>query len=181
MQRYVAFLRAINVGGHIVKMDRLCELFGEMKFESVSTVIASGNVIFDADPKSAHQLEGMIGRRLRDALGYDVVTFVRTAAEVIALAGYEPFPRGDLDAPGVTLMVVFLQTRPSDDAQRRLMALRTESDEFHVAEREAYWLCRTKTSESLVFKKGSIEKVLGVPGTARNINTVRKIGALVRG
>ena len=179
MQRIAAFLRAINVGGHVVKMDRLRAMFTGMGFTDVATVIASGNVIFGALPKSAHQLEGLIARHLREELGYDVAAFVRTSAEVRALAAYEPFPRADLDTPGTALTVVFFQSSPTPDARARLMALRTPTDDFHVAEREAFWLCRTKISDSPIFKRGSLEKTLGLPGTARNITTVRKIAALL--
>jgi len=49
MTRYVAFLRAINVGGHNVKMDALRALFESMKLASVETFIASGNVIFETN------------------------------------------------------------------------------------------------------------------------------------
>lgn len=180
MQRFAAFLRAVNVGGHIVKMDRLRAMFAGMGFTDVSTVIASGNVIFSSRPKGAHQLEALIERDLRQALGYDVATFVRTDAEVAALAKYEPFPRADLDAPGIALMVIFLQSPPSKEARAKLIALRTPTDDFHVSEREAYWLCRTRISESTVFKKGSLDKALGVPATSRNITTVRKIAALMQ-
>ena len=179
MERYAAFLRAINVGGHTVKMDRLRTLFGELGFNDVSTVIASGNVIFHTRAKSARQLEGRIERHLREALGYDVATFVRSAPELAALAKYEPFPGADMDTPGSTLSVVFFQTSPSDDARQKLLSMRTPTDDFHVSEREAYWLCRTRMSESLVFKKGLLDKVIGIPGTSRNMNTVRKIVALM--
>ena len=47
--RHIAFLRAINVGGHTVTMDRLRRLFGEMGFRGVETFIASGNVVFEAE------------------------------------------------------------------------------------------------------------------------------------
>ena len=179
MERYAAFLRAINVGGHTVKMDHLRALFGGFGFSDVSTVIASGNVIFHTRAKSAHQLEGRIERHLREALGYDVATFVRSVPELAALARYEPFPRADLETPGITLSVVFFQTPPSDDARRKLLSMRTPTDDFHVSEREAYWLCRTRMSDSIVFKKGLLDKVIGIPGTSRNITTVRKIAALM--
>ncbi|MBA3354552.1 MAG: DUF1697 domain-containing protein [Pyrinomonadaceae bacterium] len=48
MPKYVAFLRAINVGGHIVKMDHLRQLFEALGFSNVDTFITSGNVIFDS-------------------------------------------------------------------------------------------------------------------------------------
>ncbi|HXW01123.1 MAG TPA: DUF1697 domain-containing protein, partial [Anaerolineae bacterium] len=52
LPKYIAFLRAINVGGHTVKMDYLRRLFEEMGFSKVETFIASGNVIFEAVAKS---------------------------------------------------------------------------------------------------------------------------------
>jgi len=179
MERYVAFLRAINVGGHTVKMDHLRGLFGEMGLSDVSTVIASGNVIFHTRRKSVQQLEEQIQRHLREALGYDVAAFVRSVPELAALARCEPFPRADLEAPGITLSVVFFHTPPSDDARRKLLSMRTPTDEFHVSEREAYWLCRTRMSDSMVFKKGLLDKVIGIPGTSRNMKTVRKIALLM--
>lgn len=179
MHRFAAFLRAINVGGHVVKMDRLRVLFTDMGFSGVSTVIASGNVLFESRPTSVRQLEGRIERTLREALGYDVTTFVRTATEIAAVAAYEPFARQSMEE-AVSVLVIFMRQPPPAEAREKLLALRTPTDEFHVAEREAWWLCRTRMSESPVFKKGSIEKVLGVPGTARNINTVRKIAGLMQ-
>ena len=49
MSRYIAFLKAINVGGHNVKMDQLRKIFESMQFKNVETFIASGNVIFETE------------------------------------------------------------------------------------------------------------------------------------
>ena len=51
MPRFVAFLRAINVGGHVVTMDQLRAAFQELGFDDVETFIASGNVIFSSPAK----------------------------------------------------------------------------------------------------------------------------------
>jgi len=61
LAKYIAFLRAINVGGHTVKMDHLRSLFEALGFSNVETFIASGNVIFESKSKSTRALE----RRLR--------------------------------------------------------------------------------------------------------------------
>ena len=58
--KYAAFLRAINVGGHIVKMDRLRTLFEAAGFRGAETFIASGNVVFESSRKSAADLERAI-------------------------------------------------------------------------------------------------------------------------
>ena len=92
MTRYIAFLRAINVGGRTVKMDELRTLFAAMGFAGVETFIASGNVIFAADHSDAAALQQRIEGELNQALGYAVATFLRTDAEVAAVARYAPFP-----------------------------------------------------------------------------------------
>lgn len=61
MSRYIALLRAINVGGHTVKMDRLRTLFAQVGLANVETFIASGNVIFDTPIQDTRALEQRIG------------------------------------------------------------------------------------------------------------------------
>lgn len=170
MQRYIAFLRAINVGGHTVKMDRLRALFGEMDFGGVETFIASGNVIFDAASEDSAALEGRIERHLKQALGYEVATFLRTPAELAAVAAHDPFGEADVHA----LYVGFLKEPPSPEARAKVAALQTETDVFHIHRRELYWLCRTRISDSPV-SGARLEKALGMPATLRNVTTVRKV------
>ena len=75
MPKYVAFLRAINVGGHTVKMDHLRSLLESLGLENVETFIASGNVIFDSKTKNAELLERKIAKHLKEMLGYEVASF----------------------------------------------------------------------------------------------------------
>ncbi|HST03664.1 MAG TPA: DUF1697 domain-containing protein [Chloroflexia bacterium] len=175
MKRMIAFLRAINVGGHTVKMDRLRALFEEMGFSNVETFIASGNVIFEAPSGDARTLEERIEKHLNEALGYKVATFLRTSTELVAVADHHPFPDEDASQEG-TIYVAFLPSAPNKEAQEKLMALRTPADDFHVHEREIYWLCRTRMSES-AFSGGLLEKTIGLPATMRNISTVSKLAA----
>jgi uncharacterized protein (DUF1697 family) len=176
MPKYVAFLRAINVGGHTVKMDLLRRLFEDLEFANVETFIASGNVIFDSPSKSPKALEKKVEKYLRERLGYEVATFIRSIAEVAAIAGYQPFPDTELQAEGNTLYIGFLADEPSDEARHKLLSLKTEADEFQVSGRQFYWLCRKKISESGI--TGSlIAKTLKMEATLRNSTTVRKIAA----
>jgi uncharacterized protein (DUF1697 family) len=175
MPRFIAFLRAINVGGHTVKMDRLRQLFEALGFSSVETFIASGNVAFQTATRNAQALEQKIESRLRAELGYEVATFVRTDAEVAAIANYQPFRQSDLDA-ATALNIAFLAEPLDAMAKKKLMALKTEIDDFHVHGREIYWLCRKKQSES-TFSNAALEKTLGVRSTLRGANTIRQIAA----
>ena len=176
MSRFIAFLRAINVGGHTVKMDYLRQLFESLGFSNVETFIASGNVIFESSAKNAQTLEKKIESHLQQSLGYEVVTFIRSAAELAAIAKYQPFPTAKLDAAGHSLYIAFLPAPPTDEAQQKLMAFRTEVDDFHIHEREVYWLCRKKMSES-TFSGALLERTIGMPATMRNSTTVKKLAA----
>jgi uncharacterized protein (DUF1697 family) len=175
MSRYFAFLRAINVGGHTVKMDQLRDLFAGLGLAQVETYIASGNVIFAAPAVDTRALENQIEASLLAALGYEVATFLRTEAELAALAEYQPFPQTQL-AQAVALNVAFLAEPLDSEGEAKLMALYTEIDDFHVHGREIFWLCRKKQSES-TFSNAVLEKALRRQATLRGINTVRKLAA----
>lgn len=172
MSRYVALLRAINVGGHVVKMDRLRGLFEELDFDDVETVIASGNVLFSSSARSAGALEERIERHLASALGYAVTTFIRTPAEMGAVAALDPFP--GMVEDGHTLSVAFLKQHPGQQVAERLHGMRTDYDELRVVGRELYWLARGRMSDSKVWRT-PMEKVLEGPATSRNVTTVRKL------
>ncbi len=175
MPRYIAFLRAINVGGRTVKMDHLRLLFASLDFSNVETFIASGNVVFETASKNAQLLERRVENRLREALGYEVATFIRTDAELAGIANYHPFQQSELDA-AVALNIAFLAERLDDKSEQKLMALRTDIDDFHAYEREIYWLCRKRQSESKI-SNAVLEKTLGRKTTLRGANTVKKMAA----
>lgn len=173
-----AFLRAINVGGHTVKMDVLRGLFAQLGFSQITTFIASGNVIFDSPRISSKELEDEIEEHLKTGLGYPVVTFIRTPAELAAAAAYQPFPSIDVEALGYRVHTAFLKAEPGGEARQRVLDFRSAVDDFHINGREVYWLCRVRVSES-IFSGAVLEKALGLPATLRNMTTVRKIAAIV--
>lgn len=176
MTSYIAFLRAINVGGHTVKMERLRELFTALGFARVETFIASGNVVFEAPRQKTQTLEQQIEDHLQGSLGYPVATFIRTTSELAQIANYQPFPAAELDDAGNTLHISFLPSKPKSDARKNVLALRTPDDDFHMHERELYWLRRGRLSDSTI-SGGTLEKALGMPATMRNANTVRRMAA----
>jgi uncharacterized protein (DUF1697 family) len=173
MPRYFAFLRAVNVGGHVVKMDHLRRLFEALGFSGVETFIASGNVIFETASADAQSLEKQIEAALAGALGYEVATFIRTGAELAGIAGYQPFPQADLEA-AAAFNIAFLKEALDAGAVQKLMALRTEIDDFRVHNREVYWLCRMKQSQS-TFSNAVLEKALRGKSTLRGVQTIQKM------
>ena len=170
-----AFLRAINVGGHNVKMDHLKQIFETMGFCNVETFIASGNVLFSSPEKNAATLEKKIEKKLKEVLGYEVATFIRTEKEVAAILNYLPFPQAVLDK-SMAFNIAFLSETPNATALQKLNSLKNEIDDFHVHGRELYWICKVKQSDSK-FSNVVLEKNLGMKATFRGAKTLQKLGA----
>lgn len=173
---FIAFLRAINVGGHNVKMDALRSLFEEIGLTSVKTFIASGNVIFDTKKRDASKLEREIERHLRSSLGYDVETFLRTPAEVAVAAAVRPVTHLADDVHRA-LYVGFLHDELRADQKKVLMSFKTSTDDFYTTGREVYWTIGGSFSDSK-FSNAVLEKKLALRATFRNMTTVTKLAGL---
>jgi uncharacterized protein (DUF1697 family) len=170
--KHVAFLRAINVGGHVVKMDKLRSLFSSLGLEDVETFIASGNVVFAPTRGSAAALEARAEKHLEKALGYGVATFIRSDAEVAAIAAYAPFPAKA--TARAKSFCVGLTREPLTGAQKKkILALRNDLEDFHVHGREVYWLSRVGQAESK-FNNAVFERAV-TRATWRGMKTMVKL------
>lgn len=179
MPSCIAFLRGMNLGKRRIKMDELRARFEELKFSAVETFIASGNVIFETRVKETGKLEDTIQRHLHATLGYEVDTFVRTRAELAAIAAFRPFAAADMDPPENTVHCGFLRETLTPAQARGLEACRSEVDAFRVQGREYYWLCRRiKTHESKIWAARELKALKLPTSSMRNLTTVRKLAAL---
>ncbi len=174
MPRRVAFLRAVNVGGHTIAMSDLRACFEALRFGAVETFIASGNVLFDSTETDEAKLERVIERALEAEFGYPIETFVRSIAELTEIATREPFDRKSPGEDGRSVYVAFLDRPPTAEAAQRLVDRVTEDDTFAVLGREAYWLRRGGIGTSR-FSSGLLEKILGMPATLRGMPTIARI------
>lgn len=173
MARYIAFLRAINVGGRVVKMEALRAHFTELGCTNVSTFIASGNVIFDAKVQ-ASRVESKIEKHLRAALGYEVETFTRTPDQVRQVIADAELQLGRLMAKGANVYIGFLRKLPAEAQQKQTIALSNEVDVLSFHNRELFWLCHESMAQTTITLP-KLAKALGGPTTARNITSLRKL------
>jgi uncharacterized protein (DUF1697 family) len=172
--RLVAFLRAINVGGaNVVKMDALRAHVEALGFTNVETFIASGNVVFSSRATDVAAIERKIERGLQSALGYEVKTFVRTDAEIAAIAAHKPFAAAAMQSCAA-LNVGFLAAALDPAAVKTLMAFKTEIDDFHVNGREVYWICRKRQSDSRM-NNARFEKLVKASATFRGMKTIARL------
>jgi len=173
MTTQVGFLRAVNVGKRTVAMPRLAEIVEEMGHTYVWTYINSGNVVFEGSGSRA-SLESSIEAALEAAFGFEVTTFVRTAAELRKVLELDPFTLTD----GDTYFVTFLKAAPSADVARTLEDASNDFDTLEVHGREVHWRMRGRSTDTTV--KKSTWNLLGPTGsTSRNVNMLRKLVAKI--
>jgi len=175
MKRYIAFLKAINVGGHNVKMEELRRIFQSLSFNNVETFIASGNVIFETDLEDTKNLQLKIERQLNNALGYDVSTFLRTDKQLAQIAQYKPFSEKKI-SKAVAFNVGFMKQHPGKEQLDNILSIGTDIDDFHVHNTELYWICQTRQSESTIDAK-KLERAISTPITLRTIKTIYRLTA----
>ena len=177
MPVHVAFLRAINTGNRRVKNDKLCACFEAMGFEGVSAFLASGNVVFEPRPRPRVKLETRIEQGLRDCLGYEVPTFVRSAVGVAKIASRQPFPEASVDVSAGNVQIALLSARPTVPAHKAALALATPDDALVIDGLDLYWLPKTTISDSRL-NLNDLEKILG-PMTIRTQRTMVRLMAIL--
>ena len=167
MPRYVALLRAVNVGGTgRLPMNELKAMCVDAGFSAVETYIASGNVLFSSDA-SEEAVRAALESRLSQRTDRPAAAFVRSAPEMRAVLRANPFT----DAGPAQVYVIFLHAAPGEDIESRA---RGRSDErIAVGRREVY----------VHFPSGMGNSKLRLDelsqGTARNMNTIARLVDLI--
>jgi uncharacterized protein (DUF1697 family) len=175
MDRYVAFLRGMNLGGRRIKNDDLRREFEALGFADVACFRASGNVIFGAGKVDESALTAEIEAGLRESLEYEVPVFLRSAAELFSIAEREPFEASLVAASKGKLQVVFLLDAPTKEQRKDALDLASDEDRLAIDGRELYWLPSGGMSESELDLK-AIGVALGLT-TIRTKGTVDQIAA----
>jgi uncharacterized protein (DUF1697 family) len=176
MERYVAFLRGMNLGNRRIKNPELVAHFEAMGLGDVATFRASGNVVFvdpagEAESKLRERVEAELDKRL----GYDVAVFLRSAAEVAAIAAREPFDAKAIAASQGKPQVILLGRKPSAKAGKALAEIAPAGDLMVLEGRELHWLPTVGLSETELDTK-ALDAALG-KGTTRTAGTIGQIAA----
>ncbi|MCX6734286.1 MAG: DUF1697 domain-containing protein [Candidatus Peregrinibacteria bacterium] len=173
MTKYVAFLRAINVGGNnIIKMDALRTEFEKMEFRSVKTYIQSGNVLFESDLSDKLEIEKKIEKALAEKFKYNARVLIRSQKDMENIVSSFPKIFSDTNWKH---NVIFL----SDliDSKEILKTLETKGEEIEktfYAKGVLFWSANMDTITGSNMLKLSTRKEYKEM-TVRNLNTTRKI------
>jgi uncharacterized protein (DUF1697 family) len=170
---YIALLRGINIGGHQVRMERLRELFAELGYANVRTYIQTGNVFFEAADGEREALTRDIEGHLRQALGYDVPTFLRTAPELERTLALDPF-KGATVTDDMRLTVVFAGGPIPTTLKLPVWSAKRDTEIRSVTPMDAFVAWYLKDGKAPV-SQGFLEKTLGSKVTSRMLHTTAKI------
>lgn len=176
MAKYVALLRAINVGGHsIIKMSELRELCVSFGFSKVATHIQTGNIIFESK-LTAGQVQKLLEDKLSAKMDYKIVAFVKTPAQIRDIASAKPFTPTEL-SDDYKRYVTFISAKLDDTQRTLLVEKNNDFQAYHAGDQVIYTSLR-KDSPKPIFDNLLIEKILGVSATTRNWAVVQKLAEL---
>lgn len=166
--KYVALLRAVNVGGTgLLTMTDLARLCSEAGCTKVKTYVASGNVVFESSAAAA-TVKARLERSLLAHAGKPVGVLIRTADQIAAVLKQNPFPAKEAKYT----VAIFLDDPPPTDTLAHVTGRTNE--EIRLGRREIY----------VHYPTGMGRSKLRIPaaktGTARNMNTVRKLVEMAR-
>jgi uncharacterized protein (DUF1697 family) len=170
MGRYVAFLRAVNVGSRRVVMATARAVLEDLGYQDVASYVNSGNLLFSTVGKT-EELESKIRTSLESEFGFELTTFVRTAKEVQKLVDEKPFRLASQD----THFVLLPLKRMSANEQKAVLNMANEHDELLISGRDVHWLIHGRSTETTL---GPIQWARALPGnptTARNMKMLSRL------
>ncbi len=169
--RYVALLRAVNLGRRRVSMERSREILTGLGYADVASYVNSGNLLLTSD-EPPRQVEQRVRAALEDEYGFEITTFVRTARQIRTLVAAEPF--GTV-AEGHTHFVLFTLTKLSAQDKQHVLALANDHDELVLQGQDVHWLIHAKSTETTLGAKQWRDALPDNPTTARNITMLRRL------
>lgn len=170
----VSMLRGVNVGPHHrMKMDALRALYESLNLQDARTYVQSGNVIFRAKEKNPAKLAKQIQEGMSKKFGFRPEVIIRSMEELKQALAANPF-RARRDVEGSKLLITFLSAEPDQEARAAIRNLKVQKEELHLIGRELYIYFPDGIGKSKL-PWSSVEKVLKVTGTARNLNSVVKM------
>lgn len=167
---FVAFLRAVNVGPRIYKMADLRACLERSGLAEVETYIQTGNIRFSTTMRSREKVESFVEQTLEAACGFDVPAIVLTPPELRKV--YDDAASADPPLSGEPRRyVMFLKDDPDPEGVAAVDAWSHDGERAQVVGRAVHvWL--TMPTHAARFSNARFEKILGVPGTLRDLKVV---------
>jgi uncharacterized protein (DUF1697 family) len=173
---YVAFLRGINVGKRQVQMTKLKSAFEKMGYEDVSTILATGNVVFSSDEEDMHELTRRIEYDLEKIFGFPIKIIIRSSSQIKRLLNSDPFKGIKVNAD-TRLYVTYLSETHESSLTTPYISKDKEYSIIKVTPTEVMSVLQLSPETRTVEAMAIIEKEFGKHVTTRNWNTVLRVAA----
>jgi uncharacterized protein (DUF1697 family) len=172
---YAAFLRGINVGGKKqIKMEELRNAFQSWSFENVATILASGNIIFDAQLTDPDKVREIITKGIKNKFGFEAGAYIRSIADLKDLASKDPFA-GISESEKTIRYITFLDQKQPPKLTIPYHSPGNELRILQMAGREIFSVVTLTPKYGSTDMMTFLEKTFGSDLTTRNWNTVIKI------
>ncbi|MFH8249858.1 DUF1697 domain-containing protein [Microbacterium sp. B2969] len=173
MTAWVALLRGVNVGGITIRSAELADVFRELGFDGVRTVLASGNVVFETGAARRDDLKATIEQALGDRFGYDAWILLVTQEELAA--AIDAFPFDDADDARQPWVIFCVDDATRDELTDAAASLDPAVDPVAAGPGVVYWNPAKGTTTDTAFAKVLAKKAFKPRTTNRNLRTLCKL------
>jgi uncharacterized protein (DUF1697 family) len=175
MKTFIALFRGINIGGHNkLPMKELVAVLEALGLQNIRTCIQSGNVVFQSKSTDTAKLSAQIGAAIRKSHGFAPQVLLLDAARLEKVIKANPFP--EAESAGNTLHFIFLAATPPGPDLAGIEKVRAASERCELKGDVFYLHAPDGVGRSKLV--ANMERLLGVPVTGRNWNTVRKLAEM---
>lgn len=168
--RFCAFLRGVNVNGTAMKMTEVCKVFSDAGMEEVSSVLATGNILFTSDRKVS-DLKPMLEKAMSQHFNYEAFLFIKERSEVIEIFEKLPFE----SSPENHIYVIVGTTGVENTLMEEFTKFTSNNEKAEITGNTFYWQVPKGNTLDSAFGKILGRKSLKDQMTSRNINTLEKI------
>jgi uncharacterized protein (DUF1697 family) len=175
MKTFIALFRGINVGGNnILPMKELVDVLESLGLQNVKTYKQSGNAVFQSKTGDVKLLAQKIGSAIKKSKGFEPKILLLEASAFAQAIKSNPYPEAEAN----TLHLSFLYSTPPSSSLQALAEIKKANESFHLAKDVFYLQAPDGIGRSKLAT--SLERLLGVPATSRNWNTVCKLLAMAQ-
>lgn len=169
--KYCAFLRGVNVNGTSMKMAEVMNVFIDAGMKEVSSVLASGNILFSSDKKPS-ELKNILEKSMSEYFDYEAFLFLKNENEISEIVNNNPFNKAEDLHIYVFVGIEDVETLLMEEFSKSDKA---ENENAQIVADTFYWQIQKGNTLGSTFGKVLGKKKLKDKITSRNINTFERI------
>ena len=169
--KYCAFLRGVNVNGTSMKMAEVMNVFTDAGMKEVSSVLASGNILFSSDKKPS-ELKNILEKSMSEYFDYEAFLFLKNENEISEIVNNNPFNKAEDLHIYVFVGIEDVETLLMEEFSKSDKA---ENEKAQIVADTFYWQIQKGNTLGSTFGKVLGKKKLKDKITSRNINTFERI------